>query len=157
MSEQDTRLSARVDELISKVSLQESLYREISALTSAQIAQLDTDNDAELAKFTEKKTSLLARIEKLDAETRTCYEQCKPLLGQLSDEQQFRLEVARLRAAKALREAVATEEQGGRKARERLDAIRQELDAVNRAQRLAAKYKPKLRGEDEARFLDETR
>ena len=155
VNEADSELSARVDELIDKVTLQQSLYCEMSALSSAQLAELDSDDDAPLAMFSEKKNSLLARIEKLDSETRVRYEQCKPMLGQISQEQQFRLQVARLRAAEALREAVATEEKGKRRVHERLDEIQDEIAAVNRSQQVASRYKPKLSGEDEPRFLDE--
>jgi len=151
----DIELSARVDELIDKVAQQESLYREMSALSSAQLAEIEGDDDAQLAMFFEKKNSLLARIEKLDSETRVQYAQCEPMLGQMSQEQQFKLQVARLRAAEALREAVATEENGKKRVQERLEQIQDELAAVNRSQQVASKYKPKLSGEDEPRFLDE--
>jgi len=155
VNEADTELSARVDELIDKVTLQESLYCEMRALSSAQLAELDSNDDAQLAMFSEKKNSLLARIEKLDSETRVQYEQCEPMLGQTSQEQQFRLQVARLRAVEALREAVATEQKGKKRVQERLEQIQEEIAAVNRSQQVASKYKPKLSGEDEPRFLDE--
>ena len=76
-------------------------------------------------------------------------------MDQMTHEQQFRLQVARLRASEALREAVATEEEGKKRVREQLDNIQDEIAAVNRSQQVASKYKPKLSGEDEPRFLDE--
>ena len=155
MNETDTDLSARLDELIDKVALQESLYSEMSALSMAQLAELDSDDDAQLAAFSEKKSVLLARIEKLDSETGRQYKQCKPMLDRMSHEQQFKLQVARLRASEALREAVAADEEGKKRMRERLDHIKDEIAAVNRSQRVASKYKPKFSGEDEPRFLDE--
>jgi superfamily I DNA and RNA helicase len=155
MNETDTDLRVRIDELIDKVTLQESLYSEMSDLSRTQLAELDSEDDGQLAVLSGKKSSLLARIENLDSETSRQYEQCKPLLDQMSREQQFRLQVARLRASEALREAVATEEEGRKRARERLDHIQDEIAAVNRSQQVASKYKPKLRGEGEPKFLDE--
>ncbi len=155
VNETDTDLRAQVDELIEKVALQENLYSEMSALSRAQLTELDSDDDAQLTMFSEKKSLLLARIEKLDSETNSRYEQCKPMLDRMSHEQQFRLQVARLRASEALREAVAAEEEGKKRVRERLGHIKDEMAAVNRSQRVASKYKPKLSGEGEPRFLDE--
>ena len=155
MNETDADLNIRIDELIEKVAMQESLYSEMSDLSRAQLAELDSKDDTQLALLSEKKSSLLARIEKLDSETGQQYEQCKPMLDRMSHEQQFRLQVARLRASEALREAVATEEEGKKRVREQLDNIQDEIAAVNRSQQVASKYKPKLSGEDEPRFLDE--
>jgi len=155
VNDSDGDISVQIEELIGRIALQESLYREINALSNAQLAELDTDNDVELASFTDKKNALLARIEQLDAETCSSYERCKPLLSRVSHEQQFRLQVARLRASEALREAVATEQAGKIKVKERLEQIRGEIEKVNQARRVAATYRPKLRGEDEPKFLDE--
>ena len=155
MNETDADLNIRIDELIEKVAMQESLYSEMSDLSRAQLAELESEDDTQLALLSEKKSSLLARIEKLDSETGQQYKQCKPMLDRMSHEQQFRLQVARLRASEALREAVATEEEGKKRVREQLDNIQDEIAAVNRSQQVASKYKPKLSGEDEPRFLDE--
>jgi len=157
VSEELNELSVRVDELIDKVTVEESLYRELRALSEAQLAELDRDDSPELAAFTEKKNALLARIETLDSETHAIYDQCKPVLEHLSDDQQFRLQVARLRASEALREAVATEQNGRKKVQVRLKEIENEMTAVRRAREVASKYRPELAGEDEPRFLDEKR
>ena len=147
-------ISDQVGTLIGKIEEQERLYHELSEVSRSQIAELEREDGGDIEQFVAQKRAILERLERIDAITHAMYTECEPRLDMLTDTEKLKLQVTRLRAAEALKEAVATERLGSERAKAHLERISNDLAEINRVRRVAEKYRPVIRGEHDSKFID---